>query len=65
MMSNFMEKKSEKTDDPEILHGRLMERQTKTNLLDTSAKVNVQPIFAPFRCYRLSVAIWWYILLRH
>ena len=41
-----------------------MERRTKPNLLDTSAKVGVQLAFVPHRRYRLSVAVWWYILVR-
>ena len=56
-------KKSEKTDDLEILHCRWMEIQTKTNLQDTSARVGFQLVFAPCR-HGLSVAVWWYILVR-
>ena len=44
-MSNFIEKKTEKTDDPDIFadrdHCRQMERQTKPNLYGTSARVGV------------------------
>ena len=63
-MSNFIEKKSEKTDDLEVLHCRRMEIQTKTNLQDTSAGVGFQQVFAPCRHYGLSVAVWWYVLVR-
>ena len=57
-------KKIEKTDDPEILHCRRMEKRTKPNLWDTPARVGVQLVFAPRRQYGISVAAWWYILVR-
>ena len=41
-----------------------MERLTKTNLEDTSARVGVQLVFTPRRHYVLSFAVWWYILER-
>ena len=65
-MSNIMEWKKirKNSDDPEILHYRQMERHTKPNLKRTSAGVCVQLVFAPRKCYRLSVAIWWYILVK-
>ena len=46
-------KKIEKTDDPEILHCRQMEKRMKPNWKDTYTKVVVQLIFAPHRQYRL------------
>ena len=42
-----------------------MERKTKRNLCDTFARAGVQLVFAPRRHYGLSVAVWWYILVRH
>ena len=57
-------KKIEKAEEPEILHCRQMKKWTKPNWKDTLAKVGVQLIFAPRRWYRLSVAVWWYILVR-
>ena len=41
--------KIEKADDPEILHCRRIEKQTKPNLQDTPARVVVQ--FAPGKRY--------------
>ena len=56
--------KIEKTDDPEILHCRQMRKRTKPNCQDTPAKVGVQLIFATHSWYRLSVAVWWYFVVR-
>ena len=53
-------KKWKRTDD----HCRQMERRTKPKLYDTSARVGVQQVFASYRGYGLSVAVWWYILVR-
>ena len=41
---------------------RRMEKQTVSNLWDTSAGVVIQLVFAPHRHYGLSVS--WYILVR-
>ena len=31
---------------------------------DTSARVGVQVVSTPRKCYGLSVAVWWYIFVR-
>ena len=41
-----------------------MERRAKANLYDTSARVCVQLVLAPYRRYGLSVAVRWYVLKR-
>ena len=56
--------KIEETDDPEILHCRQMGKGAKPNWSGTHAKVSVQLIFSSHRRYRLSVAGWWYALVR-
>ena len=63
-MSNFMKKKTEKSEYLELLHCRQMERQTKQNLWNTFGKVDVQLVLAPHKHYEFSVAVWLHIHVR-